>query len=589
MSLHRGEKVIIKPFSMQFSLTGTKFSGSAAKIVLSLDAPITNALLRMLRDTLEFLDTGELPLADFFVDFTVDQMNVALILKDKKIGRIYAGGIVAKSVTRQDGVLVSQTSIATLEGTQTFQGEKVAFLTNSCGATIDYKGTSTEKITRAAFSLTHIHITPLLCQLGFSFLDPDPVVPIPPPPPKRVDMTFIFEPLVAHFVPRIGEDTFMRMSKVTLPVIWLTSGELDVGASIESILGYAVDQRDQEMQIISVPSDVNVTLTGGVVKATLPEMELSGNWPMFRKITTAAIDILFSTDDPNGPIFLTYGINVAIEHLFVNLYPYELQGPHSRFAFERLLFVLKAANKLGYLVVSSVSVSVSSAVTTKALEISSIELMLSFEEGDEIVSFQDIFALPDDPKPPPFTLNLRSFCARIANIRINYSHPFARAVILAVFPKDASAARELVNTELVPLTDSTGTPMSPPKGRADVGTLDVYLYLINSLGSIHCTDIGAAYTDGEWQAAMKTFEIFPANRDAATRSLIESPSNSSLIDIHFGHGVFRIALSEFTFNIDFVFYRTLTNFILRTPFFHIPDILSDTSTPSSAISLPFTL
>ncbi|KAK8891147.1 hypothetical protein M9Y10_028353 [Tritrichomonas musculus] len=117
------------------------------------------------------------------------------------------------------------------------------------------------------------------------------------------------------------------------------------------------------------------------------------------------------------------------------------------------------------------------------------------------------------------------------------------------------------------------------------------LFLIDPLASIEFLDVTANLNENAWSANVHQFNLYQGG-DTKT-SLITSPLDSNLIQFKWENNTINIDMAEMTANLDYLFYLNVFNFVLRSPFLHIPSISFSTSastststaTPSSSASM----
>ncbi|OHT12439.1 hypothetical protein TRFO_17707 [Tritrichomonas foetus] len=121
-----------------------------------------------------------------------------------------------------------------------------------------------------------------------------------------------------------------------------------------------------------------------------------------------------------------------------------------------------------------------------------------------------------------------------------------------------------------------------------VDSFHLVLYLIDPLATVEFLGLTASLKDKTWLATMRSFSLFPSVD--RTNSLVNSPIDTNLLKFKQRGDTFLINLAEMELSFDYVFYLTVVNFVLRSPFFYIADLQNhNEDTNNSQASLPFTL
>ena len=439
---------------------------------------------------------------------------------------------------------------------------------------------------------------------------------------------------------------------------WDNDKQSNITITLDDITGRSSLMGGDLRDVIRIVDTVTVNYRLDVLKVDVNAVSIGCTYDFLMKTVQTVVTILSDPTDTSRTS-LNIGLNVHVNTVDFEVLPIELKGPPCKFVVNDISFILKCAQKLATASISAISCSVPHANPSDALRITGIEGIAAFEKREDGIDFQDISGLEDEVAPKDLFFDAISFRARVKDIRLKYTHDFARAFILCFIHKDP----EVIKTDLLPALEMTrgdssvllldSRPSSGPivmnnyrpdsqgvlqgdnetsllvqperdmeisefpdlvpvddeeavqpnaternqqehestplplksaiTGYLCLDLLDVGLYCVHQVGSLRLTTVDTSYADEEWNGHVERFEVFSSDDSA---SLLTTDTNLPLVTLNIKGGVCTTEFCPIVFNLDYMFYLTAANYILRSPFFHIPSVHNEVS-EDSEITLPF--
>ena len=312
------------------------------------------------------------------------------------------------------------------------------------------------------------------------------------------------------------------------------------------------------------------------------------------------------TENSCSTFTLGFGLHIQIDKIYLTFIPNESYISPCKFKLNDMNFVLNLGQCLSGISIDSIILTIKNANPDCSMIIKSINGVFAINNIEKELNLTEIDSILSNNYSTcihKVTFNSINGTIGIENIEINYSHLFAKSIIHSFliegnpkyFQTVSLASQEytlptyiqILNNEVSKINDISDNSSIHFKLNASIQNVKLGIFLVDPIASIEFIDMNAELADSKWNANVKTFYIY--EKANCEESLISSPHDSNFIHFTYENNNLKIKLSDITANIDYLFYLNIANFIKKSPFFHIPQIVPNQlnliSTSSSSMSL----
>ena len=643
-TFYKDGTLLVKPFSLSYRSEHSYSVASVEELDVQLDAPFFNAMFRIYSYVMEFFSSGKKHPEGYksVMDVAISNVKVTLRLDGENIGSALAKNVKMNFISTNNG---SQGSIVIgqFHATQKFEESVFPFVLADKGVSLDMTTTRELNDYRYTMAESEIYLSPKTYQYILSLCENDTIVDeTKKGTGKDSRHTVIFSPVTCVLLDGTNKVLSMNFGELKLVTTYThVNGKTlcKYVTSLTNLIASSSIMSGELHDVIRIPETLEVSIAESLLSLSVGEVSLSANYLLYLKIINAVKGLISSpkaeqntSKSSSGSISIGY--RVQVRKLVLDVVPIELRGQNCHFTVNDLQLAVKCAQKIGCLSIGEISCDVRNAIPSRALCISKISALCSFDGKIPEISVEDVLRMEDVASPEKIRLQALSFEVKIDNIAVNYSHDFACAVILCFIRKDVKLVREELMVTSDAVTDDSQehlsldptfdrplalnnfrpscdkfelhTPDSPDEvseetitssgdddsrkinGRVSLGQFNVVLFCVNRLGSLTVEDIVASYDNNGWEAEIDKIDVYPATEER--QSLITKISEDPLAHFTFKDGKAVLTIAPVICKIEYMLYITAMNYMLQTPFLHIPSIQKHKpTTENSKITLPFEL
>ena len=646
-TFYKDGNLIVKPFTLSYRAEHNYSIATVDELDMQLDPAFFNAVFRIYDYVMHFFSSGKGHSEDYqsVMDVVINIVKITMKLDNETIGSALAKDVNMKFTSTNEGSK-GTIAIAQFNATQKLEDNVFPFVTAEQGILFDIRTTRERNAFVYTMNGADIYLSPKTYRYVAALCVDDTIVDTAKKQPgKDSSHTVILAPVNCVLLEGNEKVLSMNFEDLRLIVSYThVPGRTlcKYVVSLKNLVASSSLMSGEPYDVIRIPETLELAITEKVMSLSVGEILLSANYLLYLKIISSVRALFASPDneskDPpksssaSGPkLKLNYRVSVA--KLVLDVVPIELRGQHCHFTIDSIQMAVKCAQKVGCVSVREISCDVQNAIPSRSLCVSNVTALCSLDGNEITVSVDDVLAMEDVELKDSLVLKTVSFTANVANITVNYSHDFACAIILCFIPKDVELAHEELmvtedavdddSQEQIPLDPQLERPLelnnyrpSCPKfslpaeptteegepievipedrlkvsGKVGLGRFNLILFCVNKLGSLAIEDVAASYENGGWEAEIQKVEVYPANVDCQKHGLLTKLSDEPLAHFTFKGGMANLVLSPIICKVEYMMYITAMNYMLQTPFLHIPSIQKhQPATEDSKITLPFEL